>query len=49
MTDPYLHLYANCGNLMSLLSEKEQNPRSELFQFGRGGTVVDKQNQLIGS
>ena len=49
MTDPYLHLYANCGNLMSLLSEKHQNPRSELFQFGCGGAVVDEQNQFIGS
>ena len=48
MTDPYLHLYANCSNLMSLFSEKDQYPWSKLFQFGRGGAVVDEQNQFIG-
>jgi len=49
MTDPYLHLYTNCGNLMSLLSEKDQDSRRELFQFGSGGAVVSEQNQFIGS
>ena len=48
MTDPYLHLYTNCGNLMSLLSEKDQDSRRELFQFGRSGAVVSEKDQFFG-
>jgi len=48
MGDPYLHLYTNCVNLMSTLSEKNQDPRGELFQFGSGGAVVSEQNKFIG-
>ena len=49
MTDPYLHLYTNCGNLMSPLSEKDQDSRREVFQFGGSGAVVSEQNQFFGS
>ncbi len=48
MADPYLRLYTNCGNLMSLLSEEIKDSRSELFQFGSCRAAFGKKDEFIG-
>lgn len=48
MKDLYLHLYTNCSNLMSVLSDKVYNSRRKEFQLGSYGSAVGEQDQFVG-